>query len=171
MAKAGFKSVDEYIRSQPDTVQPVLRRMRKIIRQAIPDGEEVISYQMPAFRLPGGVAIFFAGWKQHVALYPATEGLEQAFAKELARYEVSKGTIRFPLSESLPVHLIGRIAKYRAEKTRERALLKAVKAKARSTKKVAAKKRAPAKKKIVAKAKAPAKKKVASKARATARTK
>ena len=58
--------------------------------------------------------LFFAGWKQHYSLYPATRRVVEAFKDDLAPYEVSKGTIRFPLSEPVPVKLIGRIAKFRA---------------------------------------------------------
>ena len=59
--------------------------------------------------------LYFAGWKQHYSLYPAGERLVAAFKDQLASYKVSKGTIRFPLSEPVPVKLIERIAKFRAE--------------------------------------------------------
>ena len=114
MAKTNFKSVDDYIDSQPLSVRGVLERVRSTIRKAIPKAEEVISYQIPAYKLEGGRVIFFAGWKQHYSLYPATRTLVEEFKDELAPYELSKGTIRFPLSESIPVKLIARIAKFRA---------------------------------------------------------
>src|SRR5438270_6425846 len=109
MAKIDFKSVDEYIASQPEGMQSVLGRVRSTIRQALPGAEEVISYKIPAYKLHGGAVLYFAGWKQHYSLYPATGGLGAAFEDELASYEVSKGTIRFPLSQPVPVKLIGRI--------------------------------------------------------------
>ena len=115
MAKTAFKSIDDYIATQPETSQAVLQSVRGAIRQAVPDAEEVISYQMPAFKLQGRVMIFFAGWKEHYSIYPATDGIPEAFRKELAGYEMSKGTIKFPLSEPVPVKLIGRLAKYRAK--------------------------------------------------------
>ena len=77
------------------------------IRKALPEAEEVISYQMPAYKLGSGRILYFAGWKRHYSLYPAGAGLVEAFQDELARYEVSKSTIRFPLSEPVPVKLIG----------------------------------------------------------------
>ena len=120
MAKADFKSVDEYIASQPAAVQGILGRVRSAIREALPGAEEVISYQIPAYKLRGGRVLFFAGWKQHYSLYPAGERLVAAFRDELASYEVSKGTIRFPLSQPVPVKLIGRIAKFRAKEVAER---------------------------------------------------
>lgn len=115
MAKTDYKSVNEYIAAQPDAVQGVLRRVRSTIRKAMPGTEEVISYQIPAYKLRGTAVLYFAGWKQHFSLYPATDPVVAAFKDDLAGYKVSKGTIRFPLSESVPVTLIERIAKFRAK--------------------------------------------------------
>ena len=125
MAKTAFKSVDQYIASQPEAVQGVLKRVRSTIRKAVPGAEEVISYQIPAYKLPGGPVLYFAGWKQHYSLYPATDHVVAAFKDDLAPYEVSKGTIRFPLSEPVPVKLIERIAKFRAKEVAEREKAKA----------------------------------------------
>ena len=115
MAKTNFKSVDEYIASQPQAAQDALRRVRDAIRKAVPGAEEVISYQIPAYKLHGARVLFFAGWKTHYSLYPASAGLVAAFKDELAPYEVSKGTIRFPLSKPVLAKLVERIAKYRAK--------------------------------------------------------
>ena len=120
MANTDFKSVDEYIASRPETIQDLLKRVRDVIRKALPKAEEVISYQIPAYRLQGRVVLYFAGWKNHYSIYPATEATVAAFQDELAPYELSKGTIRFPLSHSVPVRLIGRIAKFRAREVAER---------------------------------------------------
>ncbi|MCI0572883.1 MAG: DUF1801 domain-containing protein [Myxococcaceae bacterium] len=125
MAKTDFKSVDEYIAMQPEAVQPVLERVRSTIRRAVPGAEELISYQIPAYKLPGGPVLYFAGWKQHYSLYPATDRLVEAFKDDLAPYEVAKGTIRFPLAQPVPVKLIERIAKFRAKENAERGKAKA----------------------------------------------
>ena len=115
MANTNFKSVDEYIASRPVASREILERVRSAIRKAVPHAAEVISYQMPAYKIPAGTVLFFAGWKQHYSLYPAIGGLVEAFQKDLARYKISKGTIRFPLSEPVPVKLIERLAKFRAK--------------------------------------------------------
>jgi len=115
MAKTDFKSVGEYIASQPEAVQRILGRVRSAIREAVPGAEEMISYKIPTYKLHGRPVLYFAGWKQHYSLYPATERVFAAFKDELAPYEVNKGTIRFPLSQPIPVKLIGRIAKFRAK--------------------------------------------------------
>ena len=120
MAKAHFKSVDEYIAAQPAPVQKVIRLVRSTIREALPASEEVISYNIPAYKLNGERIIYFAGWKQHFSLYPAGARLVAAFKDELAPYELRKGTIRFPLSDPVPVKLIARIAKFRAKEADNR---------------------------------------------------
>jgi uncharacterized protein YdhG (YjbR/CyaY superfamily) len=111
MAKTDFKSVDQYIATHPEDVRAILQRVRSTIRKAVPGAEEVISYQIPTYKLHGIAVLYFAGWKQHYSLYPATARLVAAFKDDLAPYEFNnKGTIRFPLSQPVPVKLIERIA-------------------------------------------------------------
>jgi uncharacterized protein YdhG (YjbR/CyaY superfamily) len=124
MAKTDFKSVDEYITSHPEGLQSILQRVRSTIRKAVPGAEEVISYQIPAYKLPGGSVLYFAAWKQHYSLYPASDRLVAVFKDDLAAYKVNKATIRFPLSEPVPVKLIERIAKFRAKEAATRARAK-----------------------------------------------
>jgi len=124
MAKTDFKSVDEYIATHPEGVQQILQRVRSTIRKAVPGAEEAISYQIPTYKLHGGYVVYFAGWKQHYSLYPANARLVAAFEDDLAPYEVNKGTIRFPLSQPVPVKLIERIAKFLAKEAAERVRLK-----------------------------------------------
>ena len=124
MAKTDFKSVDDYISSQPEARRAALEQVRNTIRKALPGAEEVISYKIPAYKLNGGIVLYFAGWTKHYSLYPAGDRLVAAFRKELAPYELSKGTIRFPLSEPVPAKLIERIAKFRAKEQREKAKAK-----------------------------------------------
>lgn len=112
---ADFETVEQYIASQPESVRSTLERVRAAIRKGAPGAEECISYKMPAYRINGRGAIYFAGWKKHYSLYPVTAAVLAAFEKELAPYEVEKGTIRFPLSQPVPVKLIQGIAKLRAK--------------------------------------------------------
>ena len=142
MAKTDFQSVDEYIASQPKESQRVLRRVRTILRGALPkSAEESISYQIPTYKIDGRAVIYFAGWKTHYSLYPLGEHVTTTLAKELAPYEVAKGTVRFPLAERTPTHLIQRIAKLRAEASAGEAAKRKPKAKAQvSVKKAVAKK-------------------------------
>jgi uncharacterized protein YdhG (YjbR/CyaY superfamily) len=120
MAKTGFKSVDEYVASQPEAVQCILVRVRSAIRNALPSATEGIAYNMPSYSLLGTNVLHFAAWKQHYSLYPASGLLVAAFKDELAPYEVDKSTIRFPLTNDVPVSLIERIATYRANEVAHR---------------------------------------------------
>jgi uncharacterized protein YdhG (YjbR/CyaY superfamily) len=94
------------------------------IRRAMPGAQELISYQIPTYKLYGGPVLYFAGWKQHYSLYPATDQLVDALRTELAPYKVNKGTIRFPFSQPVPVKLIERIAKFRTKEAAARARAK-----------------------------------------------
>lgn len=114
-------TVDAYLAAQPPATRAVLERVRAAIRRAVPKAEECISYQIPAYKLPGGTVIHFAGWKAHYALYPASALVVETFGHELTGRDMSKGTIRFPLDEKVPVGLIGRIAKLRAKEVQARA--------------------------------------------------
>jgi uncharacterized protein YdhG (YjbR/CyaY superfamily) len=129
MAKTGFKTVDSYIAAQPPATQRALKKLRSIVRKALPDAEEKISYQIPAYRLHGTTVLFFAGWKGHYSLYPANNRFVTAFRDELAPYTLSRGTIRFELSEPVPEKLITRIAKFRAKEAAAKAEVSAPKPK------------------------------------------
>ena len=124
MEKARARTIDEYIAMQPPAAQVVLEQVRGAIAKAVPDAEECISYQIPAFKLHGRVLLYFAGWKEHYSVYPASDAMIAAFDGELDAYRVSKGTLRFSLSEPVPVKLIARIAKFRAKEVSERKLAK-----------------------------------------------
>jgi uncharacterized protein YdhG (YjbR/CyaY superfamily) len=119
------KTIDEYIAMQPPPAQEALERVRGAIAKAVPDAAECISYQIPAFKLDGRVLLYFAGWKEHYSVYPAGDAMAVAFDGELDRHRVSKGTLRFPLSEPVPVKLIGRIAKFRAQEITNRKTVRA----------------------------------------------
>ncbi len=115
------KNVDEYLAAQPKKVQSILNKLRSTIKSAAPKADEVISYQMPAYKY-NGMLVFFAAWQNHIGLYPA--GRLIAFEKELARYERSKGTIKFPLDKPIPYNLISRIVKFRIKENDLKAALK-----------------------------------------------
>ena len=115
MAKADVSVVDAYIAKHPAEVQPVLQRVRRIIRRALPGAEETISYQIPTYKVRGQYVVYFAGWKHHWSLYPVTEAVRASLGPELASYEVSKGTVRFPLGEPVPARLVERIVRQLAK--------------------------------------------------------
>lgn len=123
MAKSARKrvtSVRQYIASKPKESRASLEAVRRAILKAMPAAQEGLAYQIPAYTLNGVGALYFAGWKSHYSLYPASDALAAKFAKELAPYERTKGTIKFPLSRPVPVRLIERIARFRAQQVASR---------------------------------------------------
>ena len=119
MAGTRYRSVDEYIAARPQSVKAILERVRSAIRGALPDADEGIGYQIPAYKVRGRPVIYFAAWKAHYSVYPATRQVVTALKGALAPYRVSKGTIRFPLDQPVPVRLIARIARLRAREAAE----------------------------------------------------
>ncbi len=108
-----FDSIDDYIGGFPPETQAILKELREAIREAAPEAEEKISYQMPTFFLKGNL-VYFAAYENHIGLYPAPSGIE-AFGNELNAYKSGKGSIRFPIDEPLPLELIKRIVRFRVE--------------------------------------------------------
>ena len=104
------QNIDEYIAAQEERVQPKLIEVRKILQEALPEAEERISWSMPTY-WKGRNIIHFAASKKHLGIYPGGEATE-AFADELSDYSASKGTIRLPYDQPLPVELIKRIARW-----------------------------------------------------------
>jgi uncharacterized protein YdhG (YjbR/CyaY superfamily) len=103
-----FATIDDYIASFPEDVQSVLQQVRRTIREAAPEAEETISYQIPAFKLNGKSFVHFAGWKRHISLYPIPDG-NDAFQQRIAPYRAGKGTLRFPLQKPIPFDVIASV--------------------------------------------------------------
>jgi len=111
-----FPSVDEYIAAQPATAQSALRRVRAALREALPQAQETIAYNIPAYKIGNASVLQFAAAKEHYALYLATEPIVKAFGEELRDCKVGKGTIRFSFGDPVHESLIQRIARFRAER-------------------------------------------------------
>jgi uncharacterized protein YdhG (YjbR/CyaY superfamily) len=111
------KDIDDYISRCPVEVQGILQRVRETIRDAAPDANEVISYQMPAFR-QHGILVYFAAWQKHIGLYPPVSG-DAAIEKAVSKYAGPKGNLQFPLDEPIPYALIKRIVKLRVKQDNE----------------------------------------------------
>lgn len=109
--RTAAKNVDEYIESFPPEVASKLKQLRKIIRGAAPKAEELISYGIAGYKYHG-MLIYFAGFKNHISVYPAPRGV-YAFKKELAAYKGGKGTVQFPLDKPIPLDLVKRIILFR----------------------------------------------------------
>ncbi len=113
MEKKNYTSIDQYISDFEGEVQSRLKQIRSLIRECAPEATEKISYQMPTFYLKGNL-VHFAAFAKHIGFYPAPSGIT-AFEEELAPYKHGKGSIQFPLDQTLPLDLIRRIVAYRLE--------------------------------------------------------
>jgi uncharacterized protein YdhG (YjbR/CyaY superfamily) len=111
-------TVDEYIAGFPKEIQQLLQALRATIKRAAPNAEEIISYQMPAYKYHG-MLVYFAGFKNHIGFYATPTG-HAAYKKELSVYKEGKGSVQFPHHQPLPLSLISRIVKFRMKENLER---------------------------------------------------
>ena len=118
-------NIDEYIAAAAPEARPVLERIRRVVRTAAPDAEELISYRMPAFR-QHGILVYFAAFKNHIGLFPPVSG-DASLEKTLARYAGPKGNLQFPLDRPIPYALIGRIVRFKLKQNLARASAKSTK--------------------------------------------
>jgi uncharacterized protein YdhG (YjbR/CyaY superfamily) len=111
LSKVKPNSIDEYIAAFPPEVQTILEQIRLTVRQAAPDAEETISYQIPAFK-QATVLVYFAAFKNHIGFYPPITG-SPSLARQASRYAGEKGNLKFPLDQPVPCDLITKIVKLR----------------------------------------------------------
>jgi uncharacterized protein YdhG (YjbR/CyaY superfamily) len=108
------KDVDEYIAGFPQQVQERMQEIRATIRETAPGAEESISYKMPTYKIKGERLIYFAAYKNHIALYPAPAGVK-GFEADMALYGRARSTLGFPNDKPLPYELIRRVVRWRME--------------------------------------------------------
>ncbi len=120
-------SIDAYIAGFPKDVQGILEKIRGIVRDAAPEAEEAIKYQIPTFVLNGNL-VHFAAFQKHIGFYPTPSGVEQ-FKDDLAAYNSSKGSVQFPLDSPIPYTLIRKIVKFRVNENREKSRARALRKK------------------------------------------
>lgn len=111
--KAPATPLRRYFAGLPPDTRRALRELRAAIRAAAPGVTDAFSYQIPALRLNGRPFLWYAGWKQHVSIYPIGVAIRRKHADALAGYSVSRGTVRFPLERAIPVGLVKKLVKAR----------------------------------------------------------
>ena len=117
------KNIDEYIMGFPEDLAIKPEKLRQTIKKAAPNTTEAISYAIPTFKMDGKNLVHFAGYKNHIGFYPGT-GAVEAFKNELSGYNLSKGTVQFPLDKPIPSGLISNMVKCCISKHREKAVAK-----------------------------------------------
>lgn len=113
------QTIDAYIAGFPEPVQEILHKIRQIIRDAAPEAEEAIKYQIPTFVLHGNL-VHFAAFAHHIGFYPAPSGIAH-FQDALSAYKGAKGSVQFPLDAPIPYALIQQIVEFRVEENRQKA--------------------------------------------------
>jgi uncharacterized protein YdhG (YjbR/CyaY superfamily) len=113
-------TVDDYMAALPAGSRAALQKLRTTIKNVAPEATETLSYHMPAFKDRGRILVYYAAFKDHYSLFPASGAVIEALADELKPYFSGKGTIRFDADEPLPVALVKKIVKARLEENAAR---------------------------------------------------
>ena len=100
-----------YTAKRPPSTRQRLKELADTIRKSAPGAVDAFSYQIPAFRYDGKILVWYAGWTNHLSMYPLSAE-DRKFAEQKG-YKTSKGTVQFPLDDPLPVSLIKRLVKSR----------------------------------------------------------
>ena|SRR6266496_2088858 len=112
------KNIDQYIAGLPLGTQKMLQQIRSTVKKTAPGAEEVISYSIPALKYNQRILVYFAGWSDHVSIYPVPKA-NQVLQKEISKYQTGKGTLQFPLDKPLPAKFISKIVKLRVKENSE----------------------------------------------------
>ena len=118
-----FTSINEYISTLPENAQKAMGEIIATIKDNVPNAEEHISYNMPAFKVNGEYFIHFSAWKNHIGMYPIPAGNE-AFQKQIEPYRSAKSSLNFPLAQPMPIKLIEKVIKFRIAENLESAKVK-----------------------------------------------
>ena len=110
---AGPTSVEAYLADLPQPQRAALQKLRRTIRAAAPKATEGISYGIPTFKEGGRSLVWYAAFRDHCSLFPATRGVTEALGEELKPYLSGKGTLRFTPDRPLPAALVRKIVQTR----------------------------------------------------------
>lgn len=106
-------SVDTYVANLPPRTQQLIQHLRALVKEVVPEATERMSYGIPTFDLDGTYLVYLAAWKKHISIYPVTSAVDKALRDEIAPYRSGKGTLKFVLSDALPMDLIRQVVEVR----------------------------------------------------------
>lgn len=104
----GPTTVEEYLATFPDDVRTRLENARAAIRNVLPDADERISYGIIRFGISGRHAMYLAGWKKHLGVYPVPKA-EGDLERDIAPHRAAKDSLHFPHSKPVPYDLLERV--------------------------------------------------------------
>jgi len=113
------QEIDEYLANLDEPKRTTLQRLRQTIRSVVPEGEEGISYGLPAFRLQGKVIAGFAAFKNHLSYLPHSGSVFAEMPDDVAGYVTSKGALQFPIDRPLPKALVKKLIAIRLKQVRQ----------------------------------------------------
>src|SRR5690554_6388581 len=114
-----MNEIETYIQQFPESVQEILHKIRKLIKDNATDAEELFAYGMPAYKLNKKPLVYFAAFKNHIGIYATPTGHSE-FQDELSKYKQGKGSVQFPFDQPIPYKLIERIVKFRVTENKEK---------------------------------------------------
>lgn len=114
-----MNEIETYIQQFPDSVQEILRNIRKLVKDNAPEAEESFAYKMPAYKTNKKPLVYFAAFKNHIGFYATPSGHSE-FQDELSKYKQGKGSVQFPLDQPIPYKLIEKIVKFRVTENNEK---------------------------------------------------
>ena len=120
MKSSSRSEVDDYLADVSTEARATLEKLRQTIKAVVPRAVEVISYQIPTFKLDGRMLVSYAAFKDHCSFFPGAAPIK-AHEDELKSYQTSKGTIRFATGKPLPAALVKKLVRTRIKENEARA--------------------------------------------------
>ena len=94
--------MDDYLADVTEPDRAALERIRRVVKELVPQAEEGKSYGMPALKYNKRPLVGFVAAKKHLSLFPFSPAVIDALTDRLDGFELSKGTIRFTAEHQLP---------------------------------------------------------------------
>lgn len=106
-------NVDDHLNSASPAQRAELEKIRQIVKEIVPEAEEVISYGIPAFKYNKRPLIYYAAHKNHMSIHPASDQMVESVGQELAKFRTGKGTLQFTENNPIPEPMLKKIVRFR----------------------------------------------------------
>ena len=109
------EEIDQYLSAVDEPKRGTLAALRRTILEIVPEAEQVISYQVPAFRVRGKIVAGFAAFKDHLSYLPFSGSVLDMLGEDLRGYSMTKSALHFPVDRPLPPDLVSKLIAVRLE--------------------------------------------------------